>query len=347
MSSTPTLVGAHGGFDSPAMAIQPDGKILLGYLSTPQSLLSGTEILLRYNADGTPDATFGTGGTASVTEGTGHHEDGTYITARPSPSSPMARSCCRNTRNRSVETAGTPGANSRETQRRRECRHELWHRRNGHDLIARLPGASFGQVAIEPSGRIVVDTAVNSQDVLVGIVGDPVVAFGDASSVSTSSGTPTAVYDVSETAGTATITLTRGGDLSQPLSVPFSTDDSGGHGGVNYTPVNTTVTFAVGSATATVAIPILDDPNASPAVDIPLRLGTPSGGAVLGSVSVGDLHIVPVEGIVIAPAQIPSVMQGARGRRSRSCSSRCRRPMSPCPCRSRPRAPRACCPRPR
>ena len=109
-----------------------------------------------------------------------------------------------------------------------------------------------------------VDTAVNSQDVLVGIVGDPVVAFGDASSVSTSSGTPTAVYDVSETAGTATITLTRGGDLSQPLSVPFSTDDSGGHGGVNYTPVNTTVTFAVGSATATVAIPILDDPNASP-----------------------------------------------------------------------------------
>ena len=186
---------------------------------------------------------------------------------------------------------------------------------DGMDTISlpAYPAASFGQVDIDPSGRIVVDTAVNSQDVLVGIVGDPVVAFGDASSVSTGSGTPTAVYDVSETAGTATITLTRGGDLSQPLSVPFSTDDSGGHGGVNYTPVNTTVTFAVGSATATVAIPILDDPNASPPVDIPLLLGTPSGGAVLGSVSVGDLHIVPVEGIVIAPAQIPSVMQGGAG----------------------------------
>ncbi len=121
------------------------------------------------------------------------------------------------------------------------------------------------------------------------------------------------MYDVSETAGTATITLVRGGDLSQALSVPFSTDDSGGSGGVNYTPVNTTVTFAVGSATATVAIPILDDPNASPAVDVPLVLGTPSGGAVLGSVSVGDLHIVPVEGIVIAPGQLPSVMQGGAG----------------------------------
>ncbi len=48
------------------MAIQPDGKILLGYVSTPQGRLSATEILLRYNADGTPDTTFGTGGTASV-----------------------------------------------------------------------------------------------------------------------------------------------------------------------------------------------------------------------------------------------------------------------------------------
>ena len=63
---TPTLVGAHGGYDPPVMAIQPDGKILLGYVSTPQGLFSGTEILFRYNADGTPDATFGTGGMASV-----------------------------------------------------------------------------------------------------------------------------------------------------------------------------------------------------------------------------------------------------------------------------------------
>ena len=84
----PTLVAARGGFDSPAMAIQPDGKILLGYVSTPQSLLSGTEILFRYNADGTPDTTFGTGGTASVPADM-DTRGGPY---RPSPSSPMERS---------------------------------------------------------------------------------------------------------------------------------------------------------------------------------------------------------------------------------------------------------------
>ena len=134
-------------------------------------------------------------------------------------------------------------------------------------------GAAIGQlVGRSPSsrlGRILAADDASSE--LVGIVGDPVVAFGDATSVSTSSGTPTAVYDVSETAGTATITLMRGGDLSQALSVPFSTDDSGGHGGVNYTPVNTTVTFAAGSATATVAIPILDDPERLAAGRCPAR----------------------------------------------------------------------------
>ena len=162
--------------------------------------------------------------------------------------------------------------------------------------------AAFGQVAVDPSGRIVVDTQVNSQDVLTGIVGDPVVAFGDASSVSTSSGTPTAVYDVSETAGTATITLTRGGDLSQALSVPFSTDDSGGHAGreLHAREHHRHVRGGLGHGHRR-----HPDPG-SIRTPRPLSISRcasarQSGGAVLGSVSVGDLHIVPVEGIVIAP----------------------------------------------
>src|SRR5262249_49591088 len=48
-------------------------------------------------------------------------------------------------------------------------------------------------------------------------------------------------------------------------------------------------------------------------IDVPLRLGTPSGGAILGNIAVGDLHIVPVEGIVIAPTQLASVMSGGPG----------------------------------
>jgi uncharacterized delta-60 repeat protein len=53
-------------FDGPAMAIQPDAKILFAYLSTPQTILSGNEIVTRYNADGSPDPTFGTGGQATL-----------------------------------------------------------------------------------------------------------------------------------------------------------------------------------------------------------------------------------------------------------------------------------------
>ena len=158
--------------------------------------------------------------------------------------------------------------------------------------------------AVEPNGRILAAAGG-----LYGIVGDPVVSFGDATRYSTSSGTPTAAYDVSETAGSATITLERGGDLSQRLSVPFSTDDSRADGGVNFTPIDTIVNFAAGSATTTVSIPIVADLNASPAVDIPLVLGSPGGGAVLGAYGVGDLHIEPTEGIVISSTQVPSVAQ--------------------------------------
>ena len=70
------------------MAIQPDGKILIGYVSTPQSLLSGTEILYRYNTDGTPDTTFGTGGKASVPSDI----DTTRWALQRSLSSPMEKS---------------------------------------------------------------------------------------------------------------------------------------------------------------------------------------------------------------------------------------------------------------
>ena len=121
---TPTLVDARGSFDHPTMAIQPDGKILLGYVSTPQSLLSGTEILFRYNADGTPDTTFGTGGTVSVPPVIDSTSGATSLAVEPDGKILV-----------SIPDTDTP-----ETQRRRQRRHELRHRRNGHDLIARLPG---------------------------------------------------------------------------------------------------------------------------------------------------------------------------------------------------------------
>ena len=46
----------------PAMAVQPDGKFLLAYYTSSDSVYDpGVETVLRYNSDGSPDSTFGTG----------------------------------------------------------------------------------------------------------------------------------------------------------------------------------------------------------------------------------------------------------------------------------------------
>jgi uncharacterized delta-60 repeat protein len=289
------VINLHYGQNA-SLAVQPDGKFIIGYAANQAETIS------RYNADGSPDQLFGTGG--STTFGNDFNYLGgeglSDIALQPNGKILISNFTSQTELYR-LNSDGTIDAS---------------FGTNGVVNVA-LPqpiqSAYPNFITVQPSGRIILafgGTGTGPFE-LAGIVGDPVVAFGDATSVSSSSGTPTAVYDVSETAGSATITLVRGGDLSQTLSVPFSTDDSGGRAGINYTPVHTTVTFAAGSETATVAIPILDDPNASLPIDVPLRLGTPSNGAILGSVAIGELRIVPVEGIVITPVQLSSVMQGS------------------------------------
>jgi len=288
--------------DDPSLLLAPGGKILVGVRERTPGYFGGTEQLYRYNADGTPDMTFGTAGLVTLPGYYGPAFDNN-IAVQPD--------------GKLILTSDAIGTDSNDNYIDYPC---LYRLNADGSLDASFGAGGYIEVPIptatqftnpalttvEPDGRIL--SAIGNW-VLYGIVGDPVVSFGGATSYTTSGGTPTALYDVPETAGSATITLERGGDLCQPLSVPFSTDDSGGHGGVNYTPVNTIVTFAAGSATATVTVPILVDPDASPAVDVPLILGTPSGAAVLGTYAVGDLHIEPTEGIVISATQIPSVAE--------------------------------------
>lgn len=60
-----TVVTDVGGLDDipAALAVQADGKVVLaGYAELSDSPLSRTAVVVRYNADGTPDTTFGAGG---------------------------------------------------------------------------------------------------------------------------------------------------------------------------------------------------------------------------------------------------------------------------------------------
>src|SRR5439155_24224243 len=85
-------------------------------------------------------------------------------------------------------------------------------------------------------------------------------------------------YPVPEAAGVATIVLERGGDVSAPLTVDFATADNTAFDTVDYTAVNTTVTFAAGSRTVTVAVPLLDNKVVAADKVVDLTLNRPGPG---------------------------------------------------------------------
>ena len=293
---------------SPLLAVEPNGALLVGYFDTSTQTYAdgpGNEVLLRYDSAGAPDSSFGTGGQVSVP---GMYDTDSFIVLNDIALQPNGKILIIDDDPNNPATA-QPAIERLNPDGSVDTSFGV----NGVATIVPPPGLTFTglqRIATQPLGRIL---AVTEHGTVFGVAGDSVVGFGAATTYTNPSGVPTAVYDVSETAGTVTITLEREGDLTQSISVPFSTDDSGGYAGINYTSVNTTVTFPVGSATTTVSIPILNDPNASPPVDIPLKLGTPIGGANDGGYTVGDLHIDPVEGITITPTQLSSVMQGGAG----------------------------------
>jgi len=307
--STDASFGTGGEINLPAVGVrpsfvlEPDGSFLVAYFdgSNPTAA-DGNEVLLKYSAAGALDTSFGGDGQATVigvyypqlANDFALEPDGKIVFVDDDPNIPTAAQPAIERLNADGTVDTSFGV-------------------NGVATITPPPGLTFTYLAgitTQPLGRIL---AFTEHGTVFGVVGDPVVGFTAATTYTSPSSVPTAAFDVSESAGPAMITLEREGDPSQSISVPFSTDDSGGLAGIDYTPVNTTVTFPAGSATTTVSIPILNDPNASPSVDIPLELGTPTGGAILGGYTVGDLHIEPVEGITITPTQLSSVMQGGTG----------------------------------
>ncbi|MBT2539129.1 DUF11 domain-containing protein [Streptomyces sp. ISL-44] len=67
--------------DSPDMVLQPDGKILTVGTLTPTEGGDSAFSLLRYNADGSPDTTFGDGGAVATTISSG--DSGQALTLQP------------------------------------------------------------------------------------------------------------------------------------------------------------------------------------------------------------------------------------------------------------------------
>lgn len=90
-------------------------------------------------------------------------------------------------------------------------------------------------------------------------------------------------FSVNEGDGSATVTITRTGGLSQGVSVRFITVDGSALAGADYSSVRTTVVFEPDQATKTVNIPIFNDNIDEADETVILALESPTGGAILGS----------------------------------------------------------------
>lgn len=99
-------------------------------------------------------------------------------------------------------------------------------------------------------------------------------------------------YPTSEGAGTATITVTRTGNLRSSVSVNYATGNGSAIAGSDYTSTADTLNFGDGEDTKTFDVSITDDsdPN-EPDETVNLTLSMPSAGATLGSPSTATLTI--------------------------------------------------------
>ena len=115
-----------------------------------------------------------------------------------------------------------------------------------------------------------------------------------------------ATYTVAEGAGTATITIDRTGTLLGTVGVTVTPSNGTAIGPSDFDPTPRTVSFAEGQTTATVQIPILDDPVDEPGETVTITLSNPNGGATLGTLTTATLTIQDDDGassLSVAPAQ--------------------------------------------
>ena len=118
---------------------------------------------------------------------------------------------------------------------------------------------------------------------------------------------------VNEGAGTATITLTRTGG-SGDASVDYATADGSATAGSDYVVASGTVTFVGTQDTATITLPILDDPTVEPteALTVTLTAGTgaPTIGRDTATVTIADNDVASDPGRFAITATADAVREG-------------------------------------
>src|SRR5439155_1041837 len=100
------------------------------------------------------------------------------------------------------------------------------------------------------------------------------------------------VFVFPQSAGAATVTLTRSGGSAGDVTVQFATSDGTGVAGTDYTATSGTLTFGPGETTKTFTVPLLVPPTAAGVRSVKLALSNPGGGATLGPRTTAVIRIV-------------------------------------------------------
>ena len=171
-----------------------------------------------------------------------------------------------------------------------------------------IPGTDNGRISGDVNGDRLTDLGY---DVTVTLADAFSLGQGASATYTTqtvfSQGSPAAVLNpgvlnlspanvtVNETAGTATVTVTRTqGDVGV-VSVNYALTDGSATAGADYTTASGILTFQDKQTTATFVVPILDDTIAEGDETINITLSAPTGGAVIGPARTGTITIADDE----------------------------------------------------
>jgi hypothetical protein len=101
-----------------------------------------------------------------------------------------------------------------------------------------------------------------------------------------------AAQAVSESDGSALVTVTRTGGAASAASVDYATSNGSASAGSDYTAASGTLTFAAGETSKTFPIAILNNPGNEDHETIELTLSDPEGGLLIGPLSTSVVFIV-------------------------------------------------------
>ena len=95
---------------------------------------------------------------------------------------------------------------------------------------------------------------------------------------------------VNETDGLATFTVTLSNASTQPITVDYATEDNSATSGSDYIPQSGTLTFAPGTTTQTITVPIVIDTVSEPTENFYVNLSNPTNATIADSQGTGTIQ---------------------------------------------------------